>query len=77
LQSLKAAFSMGGNIAALDAAGDGGGKTRALFRALGDLCLYQVVAPLFGARMHERKAARVEKMSLIDVRAEAGLAALG
>ncbi len=75
LQSLKATFSMGGNLAAIEAEIGDRRRGKAVLRALRDFSLYQAVAPFFGKRMHEKKAAHIDRMTAVDVRALSARAA--
>lgn len=68
LQSLKSAFSMGGNIAAIEEHVGSAPYGSTARKSAADLAKYQVVAPLFGEAMHKKKAARIETMTLLDAR---------
>lgn len=69
LQSLKATFSMGGNLAAIEAEIDDRRRGKSALRIMRDFSLYQAIAPFFGRRMHDKKVAHIEKMTALDVRA--------
>lgn len=68
LQSLKSAFSMGGNIAAIEQHIGAAPYGSTAKKSAADLAKYQLVAPLFGAAMQKKKAERVERMTLLDAR---------
>lgn len=69
LQSLKATFSMGGNIAAIEKKIPNHSEASMVRRAAADLFRYQAIAPVFGESMHRRKAERIDRYTIVDARA--------
>jgi hypothetical protein len=68
LQTLKATFSMAGNIAAFESLDLEGGRMRRVARLVRDFCIYQAMSPVLGGLMAGSKEKHIERISVLDVR---------
>jgi predicted unusual protein kinase regulating ubiquinone biosynthesis (AarF/ABC1/UbiB family) len=69
LHALKAIFSMSGNLATIEKEGLAHGRWRQALQLAKDFFAYEVASPLYGGLAAKWKAKRIDRISVLDVRA--------